>query len=106
MNETFTGGADIQGTPWHRNIDRVGAAFVSNGISKDHQNYLALGGQGFLLGDGGLTYGRENIFEMYYTAHVWRGLYGSFDLQHVVNPGYNQVRGPVTVPGIRLHLEL
>ena len=106
VNETFTGGADIQGTPWHRKIDRVGAAFVSNGISKDHQNYLALGGQGFLLGDGGLTYGRENIFEMYYTAHVWRGLYGSFDLQHVVNPGYNQARGPVTVPGVRLHLEL
>jgi hypothetical protein len=23
----------------------------------------------------------------------------------VNNPGYNQVRGPVTVPGLRLHLE-
>ena len=106
VNQTFSGGADIQGTPWHRPIDRVGAAFVSNGISRDHQHYLALGGLGFLLGDGGLTYGRENLVEMYYTAHLWRGLYGSFDLQHIVNPGYNQVRGPVTVPGIRLHLEL
>jgi high affinity Mn2+ porin len=106
VNETFTGGADILGTPWHRKADRLGAAVVSNGISRDHQNYLALGGQGFLLGDGGLTYGRENIFEMYYTAHVWRGLYFSGDVQHIVNPGYNQVRGPVTVPGMRLHLEL
>jgi len=106
VNETFTGGADILGTPWHRKADRLGAAVVSNGISRDHQNYLALGGQGFLLGDGGLTYGRENIFEMYYTAHVWRGLYFSGDVQHIVNPGYNQVRGPVTVPGMRLHLVL
>lgn len=106
VNETFSGGGDIAGAAWHRKIDRLGMAFVSNGISKDHQNYLAYGGLGFLLGDGGLTYGRENIFEMYYTAHLWRGLYGSFDLQHIVDPGYNQVRGPVTVPGIRLHLEL
>lgn len=106
VNETVTGGADILGTWWHRKEDRMGAAFVSNGISKDHQNYLADGGLGFLLGDGGLTYGRENIFEMYYTSHLWRGLYASFDLQHIVDPGYNQVRGPVTVPGVRLHLEL
>jgi high affinity Mn2+ porin len=106
VNESFTGGADIQGTPWHRKIDRFGAAFVSNGISRDHQHYLALGGTGFLLGDGALTYGRENIVELYYTAHVWRGLYFSGDLQHIVNPGYNQARGPVTVPGLRLHLEL
>jgi len=27
------------------------------------------------------------------------------DLQHVNHPGYNKVRGPVTVPGLRLHLE-
>ena len=77
VNETFTFGADIQGKYWHRKIDRFGAAFVSNGISRDHQGYLALGGTGFLLGDGGLTYGRENIVELYYTAHVWRGLYFS-----------------------------
>ncbi len=106
VNETFTGGADVQGTPWHRKIDRFGAAFVSNGISRDHQHYLALGGLGFLLGDGGLTYGRENIVELYYTAHVWRGLYFSGDLQNIHNPGYNEVRGPVLVPGLRLHLEL
>ncbi len=105
-NQTFSGGADLSGANWHRKHDRLGAAFVSNGISKDHQHYLALGGLGFLLGDGGLTYGRENIFETYYTAHLWRGFFGSFDLQHIVNPGYNQVRGPVTVPGIRLHVEL
>ena len=29
----------------------------------------------------------------------------SFDLQYMVNPGYNRDRGPVIVPGFRLHLE-
>jgi len=65
--------------------------FVTNGISRDHQEYLALGGQGFLLGDGRLNYGRENIIETYYTLHMWRGIYPSFGLQHIkqsrVQPG-------------------
>ena len=86
-------------------LDRAGAVFVSNGISAAHQSYFANGGLGFLLGDGGLTYGRETIVEAFYDAHIWRGAYVSFDLQHVNNPGYNQVRGPVSVPGLRLHLE-
>lgn len=49
--------------------------FVSNGISREDQEYLALGGYGFLLGDGCLNYGRENIVETYYTQHAWRGFY-------------------------------
>ena len=78
---------------------------VSNGISAAHQEYLRLGGTGFLLGDGTLTYGREIITEAYYTAHVWRGLYGAADLQHIRHPGYNRDRGPVTVYGLRLHVD-
>lgn len=93
------------GAPWQRRNDRVGFGFVSNGISRDHQIYLALGGLGFLLGDGRLNYGRENIEETYYTAHLWRGVYASLDLQHINNPGYNRDRGPVLVPSGRLHLE-
>ena len=93
------------GTRWGRSLDRAGAAFVSSGIKSYHQQYLADGGLGFILGDGGLTYGRENIEEMFYTVHAWRGLFFAVDLQHVNNPGYNQVRGPVTVPGVRMHLE-
>ena len=53
VNETFTGAPTSRAAYWHRKIDRFGAAFVSNGISRDHQGYLALGGTGFLLGDGG-----------------------------------------------------
>jgi len=93
------------GAPWNRRNDRAGVAFVANGISAAHQQYLALGGLGFLLGDGALTYGPEKIFEAFYTAHLWRGFFASFDIQHVNNPGYNRDRGPVTVPGLRLHVD-
>ena len=93
------------GAKWRRKNDRVGFAFVSNGISRDHQTYLALGGLGFLLGDGRLNYGREDIEETYYTFHLWRGFYPSLGLQHINNPGYNRDRGPVLVPTGRLHLE-
>ena len=102
---TFEAGVYSKGSRWHRTLDRAGAVFISNGISAAHQSYLSHGGLGFLLGDGGLTYGRETIEEAFYDAHLWRGAYFSFDLQHVNNPGYNQTRGPVTVPGLRLHLE-
>jgi high affinity Mn2+ porin len=106
VDQTAEVGAGASGQRWHRKFDRAGLVFVSNGISRDHQEYLRLGGIGFLLGDGTLTYGRENIFESYYTLHVWRGIYPSVGLQHINNPGYNQDRGPVLVPTLRLHLEL
>ncbi len=105
VDQTFAGGVGAHGAIWHRRYDRAGVALASNAISKDHQTYLADGGLGFLLGDGKLNYGRENIVETYYTAHVWRGIYVAPDLQHIVNPGYNRDRGPVLVGSFRLHLE-
>src|SRR5271166_2363164 len=105
VDQTFQLGVGFAGRMWKRKFDRAGIAFVSNGISSEHARYLSYGGLGFILGDGGLTYGRENIFESYYTAHAWRGIYLGPSLQYIVNPGYNQVRGPVTVPSFRLHVE-
>jgi high affinity Mn2+ porin len=105
VDETVELGVGASGARWGRKFDRGGLAFVSNGISRDHQQYLALGGLGFLLGDGRLNYGRENIVETYYTLHAWRGVYPSFGFQYVANPGYNRDRGPVLVPSLRLHLE-
>ena len=104
-DRTLELGGFATGSAWHRRNDRAGAVFVANGIVAAHQQYLALGGLGFLLGDGGLTYGPEKIFEGFYTTHIWRGFFASFDLQHVNNPGYNQVRGPVTVGGLRFHTD-
>jgi carbohydrate-selective porin OprB len=105
VDETEQVGAGAQGTKWRRKLDRAGLAFISNGISRDHQEYLALGGVGFLLGDGNLNYGREDIVETYYTLHVWRGIFTSFDAQYIDNPGYNRDRGPVVAPALRLHVE-
>lgn len=105
-NQSVQIGGDWRAESWHRPWDKFGMTFMSNAISRAHQSYLALGGQGFLLGDGRLTYARENILESYYNAHLWRGLYLSPNLQFIVHPGYNQDRGPVLVGGLRLHLEL
>jgi len=105
IDSTFAEGIGVNGALWHRKQDRAGIAFVSNGIKKDHQVYLADGGLGFLLGDGGLRYGRENVVESYYTAHVWRGICIAPGVQHINNPGYNRDRGPVVVPTLRAHVE-
>jgi high affinity Mn2+ porin len=105
VDSTVEAGLGLAGAWWHRKQDRAGFAFVSNGIKKDHQNYLADGGLGFLLGDGALRYGRETIEETYYTLHVWRGIYLAPGLQHINNPGYNRDRGPVIVPTARAHFE-
>ncbi len=105
VDQTFAGGVGASGAWWRRKQDRAGFALVSNAIKKDHQMYLADGGLGFLLGDGKLNYGRENILETYYTVHVWRGIYLAPGLQHIVNPGYNRDRGPVLVPAFRAHIE-
>ena len=98
-------GADYDGAQWGRAADKVGAAFVTNAIKRDHQNYLANGGLGFLLGDGRLHYGRETSLESYYNLHTYRGLFFGLTLSHIDNPGYNRDRGPVWVPAVRAHLE-
>jgi hypothetical protein len=105
VDQTFAAGVGVSGNAWKRKYDRAGVAFVTNAICKDHQNYLADGGLGFLLGDGALNYGRENIVESYYTAHAWRGIYIAPGLQYAKNPGYNRDRGPVLIPSFRVHLE-
>jgi high affinity Mn2+ porin len=105
VGQTILFGGDYSGHDWHRVNDKVGAAFVSNAIKRDHQNYLHYGGLGFLLGDGNLTYGREDILEWYYNAHVWHGLYGMFGGTQIAHPGYNTVRGPVYVTTVRAHID-
>lgn len=105
VDQTFEVGGDVSGARWGRANDKFGIAGISNAIKRDHQEYLALGGLGFLLGDGALSYAREDILESYYTAHNWRGLYSAFDLQLIAHPGYNQARGPVEVFTVRTHVD-
>jgi len=98
-------GVFTMGSAWRRPSDRAAAAFTANGIGSAHQQYLALGGRGFILGDGALTYGHEKTFETFYTAHLWRGFFASYDFQHINNPGYNQARGPVAISALRFHTD-
>jgi hypothetical protein len=105
VDQTVELGADYAGDAWHRPVDKIGLVVVSNAIKRNHQDYLRLGGLGFLLGDGNLNYGRENIVESYYNWHVWRGLFYSLDVQHIDNPGYNRDRGPAWVGSVRAHVD-
>jgi hypothetical protein len=105
VNSSAQAGGDLSGAWWNRSQDRLGIALVSNGLSEPHREYLALGGEGFLLGDGTLRYGREDILETYYTAHLWRGLSASAGLQFIDHPGYNRDRGPVLVEMLRAHVD-
>lgn len=103
--QTFQVGGDYKGSIWSRPYDKAGIALVSNAIKRDHQNYLHYGGKGFLLGDGNLSYGRENIVEWYYNAHLWRGMYGMIGGSFIAHPGYNRDRGPLYVPAARIHMD-
>ena len=105
VGQSLEAAGDYYGTRWHRPQDKLGAAFVSNAIKRDHQNYLKYGGLGFILGDGRLNYGRENIVESYYNWHAWRGLFYALDVQHINNPGYNRDRGPLWVFSVRGHID-
>jgi high affinity Mn2+ porin len=108
VDETVAFGGDLRGTLWDRPHDKLGVAFVVNGISRNHREYLGLGGLGFVLGDGRLTYGPEKIMECYYNfpIPIHSGVFGALDLQYIDDPGYNRDRGPVVIPGLRLHIEL
>ena len=105
VDQTVAVGADYWLKGYGRANDKVGVTFISNAIKRDHQAYLRAGGQGFLLGDGTLTYGRENIVEGYYNLHAWKGVYYALDGQYIVNPGYNRDRGPVLVETVRMHVD-
>jgi len=105
VGQTILFGGDYAGRGWSRPNDKVGIAYVSNAIKRDHQNYLHYGGLGFLLGDGGLTYAREDVIEWYYNAHLWRGFYAMTGGSYAAHPGYNRDRGPVYVPTARVHID-
>ncbi len=105
IDQTIEAGGDYSGRAWSRPADKLGVAFITNAIGKDHQTYLKDGGLGFLLGDGRLNYAREDIVEGYYNLHAWRGMFYAFDLQFVDHPGYNQDRGPALVETVRLHVD-
>ncbi len=105
VDQTFAVGGDYALKRIRRPNDKLGLTFVTNAIKRDHQAYLALGGLGFILGDGRLNYAREDILEAYDNVHAWKGVYYALDLQFVDHPGYNQDRGPVLMESVRMHVD-
>ncbi len=100
----LSGGVQISGRHWNRDEDRLGIAMVIDGLGNAHRLYLAAGGDGFLLGDGALTYGEEQIVEAYYRVQIGKYVQLSPDFQYIKNPGYNRDRGPATVASLRLNV--
>lgn len=103
-------GYQLSGAHWRRPDDVFAIDVLENGIVTAHQQYLAEGGLGFLLGDGNLSYGPERIAESYYNYQISKdGAAANFfvgpDFQYIEDPGYNSARGPVSVLSFRAHLE-
>ena len=104
-------GAVQSGKLWHRTRDEAGAAFVISGLSPMHERYLENGGVGWIIGDSSsptatfktLRYGPEVEGDFYYRFNLVDNLDISAVYQPIINPAYNQDRGPIHVFSARLH---
>ncbi len=105
IDRTLSMGLSCKGARWSRPQDTVGLGWLINGLSIDHRNYLAVGGVGFLLGDGRIRYAPEKILETYYDLNIVKGIFLALDYQLINDPAYNADRGPVSVLSARLHWE-
>ena len=106
IDRSISFGAELKGTQWSRPDDEVALAFIGDGLSAPHRNYLADGGYGFIIGDGKLNYAPEMIAEFYYKINAYqKKFFISPDYQFILNPAYNKDRGPVNVFSLRAHVE-
>ena len=105
IDRTVSAGVSIKGARWGRAGDTLGIAALANGLSAEHRRYLAAGGNGFIVGDGRLSYRREEILETYYNWKPVAWLALALDYQYARNPGYNCDRGPVSIWAVRAHAE-
>ncbi|KAK6031635.1 carbohydrate-selective porin, OprB family [Ostertagia ostertagi] len=107
IDGSFCAGVSFNGTGWKRPSDKWGLAYVDNSLAKYHRAYLQQKGYGFIIGDGNLTYGTEDIVELFYSYHITAlHLFISPDYQFVLHPAYNKDRGPVHVLALRMHLAI
>lgn len=105
IDESASFGGVLKGTAWGRPNDRVGLAGMINGLSSNYRAFLAAGGLGLIIGDGALSYRPEEIVETYYSIGLTDWASMTFDYQFVANPGYNDVRGPVSIGALRWHVQ-
>ena len=105
INQSVSGGLSLRGDKWGRHGDTVGLAMAINSLSNDARKYFSAGGMGILIGDGKLNYANERILETYYSVELIKEIRITADYQYITNPGYNRDRGPVSIYGLRAHLE-
>jgi high affinity Mn2+ porin len=106
INKSISGGLSLTGLRWGRPNDTVGLAGAINRISHQGKLYLAAGGLGGIIGDGQLpNAGPEQILEAYYSVALFSFARFTADYQFIKNPAYNRDRGPVSVFGLRLHVQ-
>lgn len=109
IDRSLSLGGVLGGARWGRPKDTIGLAWVRNGLSASHREYLSDGGLGFFLGDGALSrYRPESIVEAYYELGFRVGGRTDYGVmvgwQRIRNPAYNADRGPVNVASLRLHV--
>lgn len=104
-DHSIAGGVVVQGAAWGRAQDSVGLSLMANALGADRRAYLQAGGISFFIGDGGLRYRMEKIAEGYYSWGIAKDTALTADYQYIANPAYNAERGPLSVLGMRLHLE-
>ncbi|MBB6130322.1 carbohydrate porin [Mucilaginibacter lappiensis] len=106
IDRSLSFGGTLKGSSWKRPDDELALAFIANGLSTQHRDYLAAGGYGFIIGDGKLNYGHELIAELYYKINAFqKKVWLTPDYQFILNPAYNKDRGPVNVLSLRAHVE-
>jgi hypothetical protein len=116
IDQQWSVGGVFTGKAWGRGQDRVGVALATNDLSQAHRDYFSAGGKGFFVGDGvanTLNYAPERTFETWYRWSVEDlntkvgKLQNAFSIgwQYILNPGYNQDRGPMSVYSVRWHSE-
>lgn len=114
VNQSIVLGLSIKGNHWNRPQDTVEIVQIVNGLTSDAKNYFGNGGLGPLIGDGPMganqapgsvmNYGTERITEMYYNLMASRYLALGGGYQYVVNPAFNQDRGPVHIFSFRARI--
>ena len=106
IDQTFAGGLGMNGRRWKRRYDRCGRGLC---LERNRGRSPAVSG----IGWEGLYLRRRRV-ELLARANPWRVTTRRMcgrgcthrQASSVVNPGYNQVRGPVVIPTFRVHVEL
>jgi carbohydrate-selective porin OprB len=93
------------GVAWGRDFDVAGLGLGLAWISAAHARYLALGGVDGFIGDGYLRQAVEGVAEAFYSVNLRKAIWLAADYQVLWHPGMNADRGPVHIPGGKLHAE-